>query len=447
MHALAGAAALAALLLAPGPLVEAAAAKGAAEPVKDLASLDEFRARDAEGFDYLLHRASLNTLPAGKASTDAGVAADTVEPTLILLMANSNYKDVLFNFIWILETRFDVYNYGIACMDEEIHDILVARNIGCYQMVYEKEEQDADDAGEGGGKRQTVRMELMLNLLRAGVNVLHNDVDAVWRSDLRLDFQQADITGQRDQSPPDLREKWGSTFCTGTLFLRSCEQTVSFMEAVLNNTALHTFLDQRMFNHGLEGKTNGGVTWLSPPESLAYRSKDSTGDVSRGVCKGWRDMTVALLPQDPYRRECTGNRFYMRTAKVIHCNSSKRGAEKEDMLRGHEAWELPPGFEKCFSETGRDQAFSRVCADKLQQSYKAIRAEWCLDFLRSSSLLPRTRGPYYDGPLYGDNDADDRFGSPWGKARENEHLQKKILTDYGLGDERGCEAVLGSIDG
>ena len=408
----------------------------AAGVVSQLAHPDDFYERDPAGFDYLLERGSRNTLPVGKASRDAGVAADTVEPTLILLMANSNYKEVLFNFIWILETRYSALNYGIACMDNEIREYLAERKIQCYPMLRKN--------AISGLEKRTVRMELILNLLRAGVNVIQNDVDAVWRSDVRLDLQQADITGQRDQSPPDLREKWGSTFCTGTLFLRSCEQTVSFMEAVLNNTALHTFLDQRMFNHGLEGKTNGGVTWLSPPESRAYRDKDATGDVSRGVCKGWRNMTVALLPQRPYRRECSRNKYNMRDAKIIHCNRDKKGIRKEEMLRAFEAWELPDHFEICLRTDGMGFAFSGSCAERMQRPYKDIRVDWCRELAEALDLRPLVRGPFYEGPLFEPGADGDAAGSPWGAAAGSA-TARELYATTGLGTARGCEVVIGRM--
>ena len=413
----------------------------AAGVVSQLAHPDDFYERDPAGFDYLLERGSRNTLPVGKASRDAGVAADTVEPTLILLMANANYTKVLLNFVWILETRLEVYNYGIACMDHELYEYLSERRIQCYRMAL------GDDPGASevnGSEQQTVRMELILNLLRAGVNVIQNDVDAVWRSDVRLDLQQADITGQRDQSPPDLREKWGSTFCTGTLFLRSCEQTVSFMEAVLNNTALHTFLDQRKFNHGLEGKTNGGVTWLSPPESRAYRDKDATGDVSRGVCKGWRNMTVALLPQRPYRRECSRNKYNMRDAKIIHCNRDKKGIRKEEMLRAFEAWELPDHFEICLRTDGMGFAFSGSCAERMQRPYKDIRVDWCRELAEALDLRPLVRGPFYEGPLFEPGADGDAAGSPWGAAAGSA-TARELYATTGLGTARGCEVVIGRM--
>ena len=408
----------------------------AAGVVSQLAHPDDFYERDPAGFDYLLERGSRNTLPVGKASRDAGVAADTVEPTLILLMANSNYKEVLFNFIWILETRYSALNYGIACMDNEIREYLAERKIQCYPMLRKN--------AISGLEKRTVRMELILNLLRAGVNVIQNDVDAVWRADLRLDLQEADITGQRDKHPAQLIKSWGSTFCTGSLFLRSCGKTVSYLEGLLDNTQMHAFLDQLRFNMGLQHKTRGGVTWISPIDSRFYGSKDSTGDVSRGVCKGWDDMTLALLPQDPYRRECTGNRHHMRTAKIIHCNRDKKGAEKEDMLRGHEAWELPERFADCMQANWKDNLFSRRCAAGMQRTHEAIHVDWCREFVEDMKMRPLTRGSHYEGPLFGEDPSTQRYDSPWGKADNNPRVQR-LFHHLGLGEDRGCEAIIGKM--
>jgi len=40
--------------------------------------------------------------------------------TLVLLVSGFSYREVLLNFIWILEKRFKIFNYGIACMDQEM---------------------------------------------------------------------------------------------------------------------------------------------------------------------------------------------------------------------------------------------------------------------------------------------------------------------------------------
>ena len=411
---------------------------GAPEVIEQLATLDEFRARDAEGFDYLLHRAHLNTLPAGKASRDAGIAADTVEPTLILLMANSNYKEVLFNFIWILETRYSALNYGIACMDEEIYEFLQEKKIQCYRMVTAE--------GDGSATRRTVRMELILNLLRAGVNVIQNDVDAVWRSDLRLEIQQADITAQRDQSPKELLVEWGSTFCTGSLFIRSCGKTIRFMEHALDKATVHAFLDQLKFNMDLENNTNGGITWTSPIESRYYRTQHSTGDVSRGVCRGWEDMTVALLPQDPFRRQCTGDTPFMRTAKIIHCNRAKEGADKKAMLLEFDAWELPHQYDLCMKENGEDNMYSQRCADKLQRSYEAVQVDWCLDLVDAFKIRPLSHGSHYKGPLFGEELLlFAQYDSPWGMGADDPR-KKAVFRNTGLGSARGCDAIVGALE-
>eukprot|EP00968_Pinguiococcus_pyrenoidosus_P006868 scaffold452_cov235-Pinguiococcus_pyrenoidosus.AAC.11 len=95
----------------------------------------DFLETDREGFQYLLERADAYTGPPGKAMLRAGAKRTSKNRLLILLCATFKYRDVLLNFIWVLETRFGIYNYGVACMDKEM--AMWFRDMGkqCFRMV------------------------------------------------------------------------------------------------------------------------------------------------------------------------------------------------------------------------------------------------------------------------------------------------------------------------
>eukprot|EP00968_Pinguiococcus_pyrenoidosus_P006869 scaffold452_cov235-Pinguiococcus_pyrenoidosus.AAC.12 len=127
------------------------------------------------------------------------------------------------------------------------------------------------------------RMELIYHLLEEGVNVLHNDVDAIWGDNNIEVLQSADVVGQRDRHPGFLLRKWGATFCTGVLYIRSCPETKSIIRSMFGHEGhIHFFLDQLRFNRALDVET-GGITWESKEEPpLTYKSTDKrTPDFGR----------------------------------------------------------------------------------------------------------------------------------------------------------------------
>lgn len=250
--------------------------------------------------------------------------------SLILLVSGFSYRKVLLNFMWILERRFGITNYGIACMDDEMCEYL--EEIGKRHFAYRMTEG---------------RLALAWRLLDAGVDLIMTDSDAVWIRNPVEHMQVADIVGQRDRHPQKQYLMWGATFCTGLLGIKSTPDTRLFMSAVLTMLPKKSrFLDQRAFNTALD---MAAIDWFG--KSLAH-NLDESKVIDRGILRRFNDLTVALLPQDPYRRKCSmnqgrGGAALMQTrAAVIHCTgASKKGQSKEDMLRSYDLWVLPDEWE------------------------------------------------------------------------------------------------------
>jgi len=254
------------------------------------------------------------------------IKSRAIDGTLILLVSGISYREILLNFIWILEKRFQLYNYGIACMDQEM--CIWLEKMGKRDMSYRMVEG---------------RLELAYQLLRDGIDLIMTDTDAVWIKNPIPSLQIADITAQRDRHPKSLYQEWGSTFCTGLLGIKSKPMTVKFLSAfvaMINHKI--KFLDQRTFNQALN---RGGIDWFGKHLVHDYGGSKL---VDRGILRNFDNTTVALLPQDPFRRLCSekeGAKMQVKAA-VIHCTGAKKiGNSKADALRTFHLYVLPEDWE------------------------------------------------------------------------------------------------------
>ena len=289
--------------------------------------------------------------------------------SLILLSGSFPYRDVLMNAAWQLEAALGIYNIGIICFDEELFEWMRKRGKTCYPL---------------GGKP---RLQVISDLLHRGVDVTNNDVDAFWRVDNRNVLGIADIVAQRDRYPEPLWKAWGSTLCTGVLRLRATPGVIRLVEDTLSgNDFVNSFRDQLHFNAQLDAR---GLVWDAP---LTYSSSGEAGSrhsVDFGYVKRG-NASVALLPQDPYRRECTDKFWLMRGAKIVHCNADKTGTGKVAMLERYDAWVLPPDWEDLLLHDAVSPIFDpqRPSVADAPNALQRRFTRWCRELMDLTDTAP-----------------------------------------------------------
>lgn len=241
----------------------------------------------------------------------------------IVVFANYNYLPVLKNWM-IAMKNLNIANYIIIALDEELHTYLKAKNIPTLLRLCELDLE----------KLWIHRVEVLLELLEEGYNVIHSDADAVWLKDplpYLEKLPQDMIFSQGTIWPPDVQEEWGFVLCCGFFMLRSNKKTLRFMHDLLNRVKKDKD-DQVSCNRMLlERKT----VWDTPiePYTINFRKKQFICSTSarKGKCK---KLKLALLPHSKFQRifEETDDVY------VRHLISEKNSENIVDVLKNTGCW-------------------------------------------------------------------------------------------------------------
>ncbi len=167
--------------------------------------------------------------------------------TIVIAFLNDSYYP-LFDLWYRLFRKHNLSNYLIFALDERCFKRLKANGINAFQL-------DLDEAQFSRGNLWVLRIEVLRELIRSGLDVIHTDVDAFW---LRNAVDAFGVQGQsnhlvisRDAGvPKEAKEVWGFTMCCGLYLLRSNSVTVRFVDDYLARVR-EVRDDQRALNYML----------------------------------------------------------------------------------------------------------------------------------------------------------------------------------------------------
>jgi hypothetical protein len=193
---------------------------------------------------------------------------------VIAFLSDSYYP--LFDLWYRLFRKHNLDNYLIFALDERCFKRLKMNGINAFQL-------DLDKAQFSKGNLWVLRIEVLRELVRSGLHVIHTDVDAFWLRNavdaFGIQDQSSHLIISRDAGvPKEAKELWGFTMCCGLYLLRSNSVTVRFVDDYLARVR-EVRDDQRALNYMLlEGK----VLW-SPNEmdgdSTYLKTHEMTIDV------------------------------------------------------------------------------------------------------------------------------------------------------------------------
>jgi len=241
----------------------------------------------------------------------------------IIVFANYNYLPVLEN--WMIAMRnLKIDNYLIIALDEQLYMHLKDKNISTLLRPCEL----------NLGKLWIHRVEVILELLTEGYDVIHSDADAVWLKNplpYLENLPQDMIFSQGTIWPPDVQKKWGFVLCCGFFIIRSNKKTLQFTKNLLERVK-NDKDDQVSCNRLLmEMQTN----WGEPTDSYSidFREKQfiCSPQVRTGKCQ---KLTLALLPHKKFQRIYEENKeVYIR-----HLISEKDNDNIVDILKKSGCW-------------------------------------------------------------------------------------------------------------
>jgi len=211
--------------------------------------------------------------------------------TIIIVFANYDYLDVLENWLAAMR-RIQVDNFLIISLDEKLHHYFQEKKIN---SLFRPCELDL-------GKLWIHRVDVILELLEEGYDVIHSDADAIWLKDPQPFLQtlpQDMIFSQGTIWPPDVQEKWGFVLCCGFFMIHSNLQTVEFVKRLARRVR-NDRDDQLSCNRML---LEEGLIWEIPKETytLSFRGHDFTCS-HKCITGKTKTLSTVLLPHSKFQR-------------------------------------------------------------------------------------------------------------------------------------------------
>lgn len=241
----------------------------------------------------------------------------------IIVFANYNYLPVLENWM-IAMKNLNIDDYMIISLDEDLYTYLKGKQISTLLRPCELDL----------GKLWVHRIEVILELLQEGYDVIHSDADAVWMKDplpYLKDLPQDMLFSQGTIWPPDVQEKWVFVLCCGFFMLRSNKKTLQFTKKLLKRVKEDRD-DQVSCNRML---LEQNTVWSKPTSSytIDFREKQfiCSPYVRTGTCN---KLTLALLPHQKFQRIYEeSDEIYIR-----HLISEKNSENIVDVLKNSGCW-------------------------------------------------------------------------------------------------------------
>lgn len=245
--------------------------------------------------------------------------------TVILLYASHSYRDTLFN--WLVAFSRASHSSPstggvlVICLDQALKDYLEGLHWGCH--LHESVRPGVALDKNTVKSLWVTRVTHVLELLKAGVNVVLTDSDAVWLKDVRetLLGDGADVVSSRAHFP--YKSPWGSTLCMGLVFFRANARVELLAQSALVQT-IKSQDDQVGFNHALFA--------LTPESAKSHKSAFGFVMDPQGKRTGHarfalpelegESVSVTLLANTIVARVCSSlsPSEWQDTLQVAHCH-------------------------------------------------------------------------------------------------------------------------------
>lgn len=253
--------------------------------------------------------------------------SDYFENSIILVALDRNYLSLFRNWKAHYDRLEIEATVVVVCFDDKSAR-LVEKN--GFQVI--RTNHDGDWLGFM--RRQ---MEIMIDLLQTGYNILVSDLDAIWLSNPLPVFSSevcsnaSMIFSQGAVQPPSAVREWGFVLCTGFFYVRSTEESLRFFSEVKPRMWLEG--DQPAINHIL---VNRGTSWEvngHKRSTLNFNGQEiQTFDgILAGRCD---DLSICLLPNSLFQRVPQESQKTI----VIHPNTPKNQRKKITEMKRLGLW-------------------------------------------------------------------------------------------------------------
>lgn len=220
-----------------------------------------------------------------------------------------------------INAKLDLSSVVLVCLDEKT-SVFVAEKLRweCFGLHGGKEGKLSVSAV---ANMFVIRVEHLRGLLKAGLNVVMTDTDAIWKKDAvwgtkLLSGETGDIVASRSFFPYDL--PWGATLCMGLAFFKSTPAVIELMDDALME-AMVSKHDQVGVNHAL-----GKLKFLDPKNTKkAFGRKISPVGLFRAEANmfvGDKPLKLVLLAHTSLPRYCDAinDEQWASNVEIAHCH-------------------------------------------------------------------------------------------------------------------------------
>ena len=293
-------------------------------------------------FAFILCLVFLSIINWSFASNDVGITEEIREAAVkealekfqatglpvIIMAVNYKYLPVLLNAAVFLQRAEVLDSLLLFCTDDKAQHELEKYHGHCINLNMER---------MGTTDLWKIRLELLEELMTAGIDCIFSDADAFWLENMathvlkQVTEENAGIVASRGSFPEKIGERWGATLCMGFIYFRSEPATVELTKR-MRKLYEQTQDDQISINRALN---LAKIQWRT---KLTYTSSTSVeyGDVMLKK----HPLVVALLPHNQVMRICpTEPPVIPRTVGVAHCyTQTKQGADKKEAASEYNLW-------------------------------------------------------------------------------------------------------------
>jgi len=180
------------------------------------------------------------------------------------------------------------------------------------------------------------RIDVFIEVIGAGIDVVHSDIDAVWLRDPVAEFfrdRKFDvIASQGTNWPEDVHKRWGFVLCCGLVCFRATSSCRAMLEAVRQDLTA-TGDDQISMNRMMMADA---IQWeIESPYYMSHRGEPVLCSEQSIIGMG-KTIDVSVLPHHLFQRLMVPSADPF----VVHPLAPKEAGPKSEVLDAAGGWLL-----------------------------------------------------------------------------------------------------------
>jgi Nucleotide-diphospho-sugar transferase len=210
---------------------------------------------------------------------------------LVVVFADSKYQVVLDKWLEAIQ-RLGIHNYLVVALDHSLCEEMEQRRISA---LYRPCPANLESLW-------IHRTDVLLELLKAGYDLVHSDADAFWiknpLDEFIYDKDHDLIFSPGTYWPQEVHRKWGFVLCCGFFYAQSNSKTLAFFEELAQAVRIdrddQVSLNRLLLQRGLVWKLQDSYELKIRGKSVKFFTQPAEGNAG--------DLKICVLPHAQFQR-------------------------------------------------------------------------------------------------------------------------------------------------